>query len=191
MASARSASRSGAAAWVVWCGAVFLVVPHAIFALATPTLAGQASTPALALGSLTDTVTIAGGASPTGTITFNLFSGACSGVPIFTSVKTVTGNGSYTSAAYSPLTDATFYQWQTTYSGDSANNSATTPPVCNGSESVGSPVLPSATIVPSRRSLQRLRDRRNYDAYVLHEQCGPGQRAHHNFHRPVDRLYRS
>jgi hypothetical protein len=137
--NSRGVSAIGAAMWAILRGSLFLVIPHPVFALVTPTLTGQASTPALAGGSLTDTVTITGGASPTGMLTFQLFSGACGGSPIFTSVKTVNGNGAYTSDPYIGLANATFYQWQTSYNGDGSNSPATTPPACNGSESVSVP----------------------------------------------------
>jgi hypothetical protein len=138
MTSTIKASTMSVATWVIWCGSLLLIMPHALFALASPTLTGMASTPALVGGSLTDTATLAGGASPTGTITFKLYNGCGGNGPpvILTSVKNVTGNGSYTSDPFSPLANNTFYSWQTSYSGDANNNPATTTAVCNGSESV-------------------------------------------------------
>jgi hypothetical protein len=135
MKDTRTAAAIGAATCAIWCGLCFFVTPEPARALASPTLTGQASTPALAGGSLTDTATLAGGASPTGTITFQLVQGGtCGNTPIFTSVKTVSGNGSYTSDPYSPLADG-FYSWLVSYSGDLANSPVST--VCDdGSDTV-------------------------------------------------------
>jgi IPTL-CTERM motif len=137
MSNARRASTMSVATWAM-CGSLLPIMPHALFALASPTLTGLASTPALVGGSLTDTATLAGGASPTGTITFKLYNGCGEAGPpvILTSVKTVTGNGSYTSDPFSPLANNTFYGWQSSYSGDANNNPTTASSVCNGSESV-------------------------------------------------------
>ena len=91
----------------------------------TPTLSGSASL--LSLGGTTDTATLAG-ASPTGTITFSLYGPAnltCAGVPIFTSIEGVNGNGSYTSDSFVPSLPGT-YQWTVLYSGDANNNAAGT-----------------------------------------------------------------
>ena len=48
----------------------------------------------------------------------------CAGAPIFTSTRSVAGNGIYMSAAFIPTVSGT-YQWLVNYSGD-ANNSART-----------------------------------------------------------------
>lgn len=145
MNHARRASTHGAATWTICCiTTLFLVNARPVFAaLANPTLTGRASTPAFVSDFLTDTATLAGGKGPTGTITFNLFKGCPgSGTPIYTEVKTVTGNGTYTSEGhFYQLANVTFYSWQTSYSGDDNNNPTTTPPVCNGAESVMIPTL--------------------------------------------------
>ena len=70
-----------------------------------------------------DTATLAGGFSPTGTITFALTPPGdtfCSGTPVFTSTVAVNGNGSYDSAPYSPPAEG-LYRWRASYTGD-ANN---------------------------------------------------------------------
>ena len=94
----------------------------------TPTLATTAS-PGVALGGqVTDTATLAGGSSPTGTITFRLFGpddATCSGTPAFVNTKTVAGNGSVTSDPFVPRSAGT-YRWVAAYSGDAANNPVTT-----------------------------------------------------------------
>ncbi len=104
--------------------------------LAIPTGTTQVSSANIALGStVSDTMALNGGlgaAAPTGTITFNLFGpndATCATAAIFTSVVPVSGNGSYTSAAFTPLVTGT-YRWIANYSGD-ANNAPTTN-VCNG-----------------------------------------------------------
>src|SRR5262249_5851237 len=80
---------------------------------------------------ITDTATLEGGIAPTGTITFHLYGpndGDCSHDPIFTSEVPVNGNGSYTSAPFTPMSAGT-YRWRVTYSGD-ANNNKTGPTEC-------------------------------------------------------------
>ena len=72
-----------------------------------------------------DTAVLTMGANPGGTITFKLYGPAnptCAGTPSFTSVRPVTGNGSYTSALALGLPLGT-YRWVASYSGD-ANNVA-------------------------------------------------------------------
>lgn len=95
-----------------------------------PTLTTQATN--AVLGSpISDAATLAGGASPTGTITFSLFgpdNATCAGAPIFVSTVPVSGNGTYNSGPFTPATLGA-YRWVVTYSGD-ASNAATTSP-CN------------------------------------------------------------
>jgi hypothetical protein len=138
--SGRKAAGAGAG-WAVACGFILLTQPQSVFAfLASPTITAQASTPALVGGSLTDTAILAGGASPTGTITFELRSGGCGGSAVlFTSIKTVSGNGSYTSGSYGPLADSTEYNWQVIYSGDANNNPVSTLCGGDGAQSVAVP----------------------------------------------------
>ncbi|MEA2828082.1 MAG: hypothetical protein QOG43_2521 [Actinomycetota bacterium] len=65
----------------------------------------------------------AGPAGPTGSMTFTLYGPAnptCAGPPITTSSRTVTGNGSYASALFTPTAPG-IYQWVATYSGDADN----------------------------------------------------------------------
>ena len=74
---------------------------------------------------LTDSATLTGGFSPTGTIAFNLY--APGGlVPIHTEIVTASGNGTYTTpTGYTLPTTGTVtgtYQWVASYSGDSNNN---------------------------------------------------------------------
>jgi hypothetical protein len=75
---------------------------------------------------ISDTATLSGGATPTGTITFNLYGpddATCTGAAIFTSTVPVNGNGTYPSASFTPTTAGT-YRWIANYSGN-ANNTGT------------------------------------------------------------------
>jgi hypothetical protein len=73
--------------------------------------------------SIADKATASGGNSPTGTITFNLYSNStATGTPLFTDTKTLSG-GSATSAGYTPAGIGTYY-WVATYNGDANNGSA-------------------------------------------------------------------
>ena len=125
--------------------------------LATPTLVRPVAAPSVPLGTaISDSKTLGGGglgsAAPTGTITFNLYAPgdtSCTGTVIFSSQVTVTGNGAYSSASFTPTTVGT-YRWIANYSGD-ADNAATTN-ACNATnESVDvTAALPgSSTPVPT------------------------------------------
>lgn len=75
---------------------------------------------------ISDTVVIAGGHSPTGTITAAVYgpnATSCTGTPAATSAVPVSGNGTYHPAAFHP-TAIGGYQYVTSYSGD-ANNLST------------------------------------------------------------------
>ena len=102
---------------------------------------------------LNDTGALAGGVSPTGSITFNLYGPSdttCSGTPAYTQTVTVSGNGSYATTNTAPAPTAGTWNWTASYTGDSGNNSASTtcgqesvtvtPPVppgsCEGSGSI-------------------------------------------------------
>src|SRR5262249_10464890 len=89
----------------------------------SPTLSTQASAGVAVGGGITDTATLAGGSSPGGTITFTLYGPgdtSCS-TPVFTTTKAVSGNGPYTSAAFTTTSVGT-YRWTASYGGDAANN---------------------------------------------------------------------
>jgi Ice-binding-like/IPTL-CTERM motif len=114
--------------------------------LAPTTLSTQAS-PGVTLGAaISDTATLSGGATPTGTITFNLYGpndDTCTGAAIFTSAVTVSGNGIYSSTSFTPTAAGT-YRWIANYSGD-ANNAAT----ANTCNAANENVVVSATAVPT------------------------------------------
>jgi hypothetical protein len=90
--------------------------------LASPALATTSSGDVALGGSIHDTAVLTGGSSPTGTITFNLYSAtdtACSTV-LDTATVAVNGAGNYDSPPVTPAS-AGAYQWVATYSGDAGN----------------------------------------------------------------------
>ncbi len=98
---------------------------------ATPTISTTASAAAAVGGSVTDSATLAGGNSPTGTVTFTLYGPndtTCSATPAFNSTSSVTANATYTSGAYT-ATAAGTYRFTAAYSGDTNNTAAAT--ACN------------------------------------------------------------
>jgi hypothetical protein len=87
----------------------------------TPSKGGTAGTVVL-----NDTGTLSGGASPTGSITFNLYNPSdttCSGTPAYTQTITISGDGSYTTTNTAPANTPGTWNWTAIYSGDSGNNS--------------------------------------------------------------------
>jgi hypothetical protein len=76
-----------------------------------------------------DAFTLTGGFSPTGSITFNLYSpsdATCSGAPALTETVTVNGNGTYSTSNTTFFASAEgTWRWKNAYSGD-ANNDGTT-----------------------------------------------------------------
>src|SRR5262249_29385534 len=89
-------------------------------AVATTTLTTQASgSVAAGQGQVVDTATLAGGQSPSGTITFRLYGpndASCSSAAAFTTTRAVSGNGAYVSAPFLP-TQAGTYRWVASYGG--------------------------------------------------------------------------
>ncbi len=88
------------------------------------------ASPAVTLGgAVFDTATLAAGFNPTGTITFTVFGpddATCAGPPVFTSVRPVNGNGTYTSDQFTPTAPG-LYRFVAGYSGDVNNAPAVTP----------------------------------------------------------------
>jgi len=77
---------------------------------------------------LTATATIEKGAIPSGQLTFAAYppeDTGCSGTPAFSSSVAVAGNGSYTSAAFTPTRVGAF-RWTVAYSGDPHHNATKT-----------------------------------------------------------------
>src|SRR5262245_47027411 len=90
-----------------------------------PAITTQSSPDVTVGGSVSDTAVLAGASNPTGTITFRLYGpndATCTGTPVFTDTKTVSGNGAYTSGSFTPPAAGT-YRWTASYGGD-ANNAA-------------------------------------------------------------------
>jgi hypothetical protein len=96
---------------------------------AAPTITTQASSGVVLGNGVSDTATIAGGAAPSGTVTFKLYGASdptCASAPVFTSSAiTVNGDGTYSSGSFTPSAVGT-YHWVADYSGDANNTSATT-----------------------------------------------------------------
>ena len=99
--------------------------------ITVPSLTTQASPSELVLdgvSSFSDTATLSGGNSPTGTLTFSLYGPqdpTCNGIPIQTTVVNVVGNGTYSSSSYIPMVSGTYY-YVAAYSGDSQNQAVST-----------------------------------------------------------------
>jgi uncharacterized repeat protein (TIGR01451 family) len=114
---------------------------------AAPTLTTQASGPVLLGGSISDTATLSGGFSATGTINFFVYGpndSACSGSPTFVSTANVAGDGQYNSGPFVPSAPGT-YRFVANYSGDN-NNKATANACGDPTESV---VVTAPTPTPS------------------------------------------
>ncbi len=92
---------------------------------ASPALTTTASAAALFGQTVSDSAALAGGISPTGTITFNLFGpndATCTTAAVFNATIPVTsGNGTYGSGNFTPTAVGT-YRWIANYSGDVNNN---------------------------------------------------------------------
>jgi hypothetical protein len=97
-------------------------------AAATPMFGASAVKPSTP-GPIADMASIYGsGPAPTGTITLVLYGPddtGCGRGSIFSSVRTVTGNGMYSSDWYTPTTPGT-YRWVAVYSGDANYTPAAT-----------------------------------------------------------------
>ncbi len=130
--------------------------------VASPTLTTSANPTSASLGSgtLNDSGTLSGGTSPTGTITFYLFSPSqtCSTTPAsgsytFKDAVTVSGNGTYnTTGGPAPSILGTWH-WLAVYSGDAGNKAANSG--CSSEPvtvSVASPTL-TTSANPSSASL--------------------------------------
>jgi uncharacterized repeat protein (TIGR01451 family) len=118
--------------------------------VATPTVASQASGGFVigTGGSITDTATISGGVNPTGSVTFKVYGPndtSCAANPAATlsATASVSGNGSYTSAPFTPTAAGT-YRWVVAYSGDGNNNASGSP--CNASNESVAIALASPTL---------------------------------------------
>jgi hypothetical protein len=91
--------------------------------LATPSITTQQPASATVGTSIADKATVTGGDSPTGTVTFNLYSNSGgTGTPLFTSAPVTLSSGTATSPGYTATATGTDY-WVATYNGDTNNSS--------------------------------------------------------------------
>lgn len=99
---------------------------------------------------LNDSANLSGGNSPTGSITFKLFSPSdptCSGTAAFTNVVSVSSNNTYnTSSGFTSNATGTWH-WTATYSGDSNNTSVSSS--CADEPVTVNKVSPSISTTPS------------------------------------------
>ena len=122
---------------------------------ASPTISTVPSPTTVTLGTtpvtLKDTAVLAGGFSPTGTITFTLFHNGGT-TPVDTEMVAVTGNGTYTTPTGFTLPATGMvtgtYQWDATYSGDTNNSSASDNNASNEQVTV-STASPTITTTPT------------------------------------------
>jgi hypothetical protein len=100
-------------------------------------------------GSISDTATLSGGFSATGTITFYAFGpddAMCGTSPVFTSFANVTGDGQYSSGTFVPSAPGT-YRFVASYSGDNNNKATTT--ACNDPNESVVVIAPTPTPTPT------------------------------------------
>jgi virginiamycin B lyase len=152
----------------------FITGPEAAFGLAVdparPTLTNAASAPiTLGGGALSDTVTVAGGDGPTGTLTFSLHGPqdpTCSGAPLLTATAAVGGDGSFTSPTFTP-TEAGTYRWTASYVGLVGHAEAASACAEPSAATVVSP--PTPVVVPKgfTTTLLRGRNKKKGSAKVL------------------------
>jgi hypothetical protein len=96
-------------------------------ARAAPAISTQASPGTVMGGPVRDVATLTGGVSPTGTVTFRLFSDASCLTEVFSSTNPLTG-ATATSGDFFPTAPGT-YRWAAVYNGDANNDPVTSP--CN------------------------------------------------------------
>jgi molybdenum ABC transporter molybdate-binding protein len=120
-----------------------VIITWTASSLPTPSLSSQASASVAVGGQITDSATLSAGNGPTGKITFGVYGPGDSGctTPLATSTATVSGDGTYASAAYTPTTPGT-YRWIASYGGDTNNN-----PVAGTCGAAGESVI--VTAIPS------------------------------------------
>lgn len=98
--------------------------PVTIVSKVTPAITATASPAFVSGGGFTvrARATVSGGDSPTGTVTFDLYTDAtCTGTPLFSDTESLSG-GTATSSSFTGTADGTTDYWVATYNGD-ANNS--------------------------------------------------------------------
>jgi hypothetical protein len=107
----------------------------------TPTIQTTATSPVTVGSSVQDTATVSGGNSPTGSVTFTLYSDSGCTKSIFTDTETLT-NGQATSKSFTPANTGSYY-WIASYGGDSNNAPVSGHCGDNGETSVVNPVTPT------------------------------------------------
>jgi hypothetical protein len=93
---------------------------------AEPTISSSASGAVTLGGAVRDTAHLENGATPSGVISFQLYPPTdpeCSQAPVFTSIVPVSGNGDYSSGAFT-TSESGAYRWAVEFSGDRHNTSA-------------------------------------------------------------------
>ena len=114
---------------------------------ATPTLTTTASGPVTTGQAIHDVAHLSGGASPTGSITFQVFAPGdttCQTPIDVPPAQTVNGNGDYTSDDFT-TTQTGVYRWRAFYSGDTNNNAVSTP--CNDANESSTVISPHISVV--------------------------------------------
>ena len=118
---------------------------------AAPTLTTMASPSVPLGGNISDTAMLTGGANATGSITFLVYGpddANCGGAEAFSSIVSVSGDGSYPSGSFTPAQPGT-YRFVAVYSGDD-NNVATATSCNDPNESVVvTAPTPTPTPVPT------------------------------------------
>lgn len=104
-------------------GGISVIIPKAVPDLVTTPdpLSGTVG------DTLNDSATLSGGDSPTGDITFRLYSpsdATCAGVPEYQQVVTVSGNGEYSTSPGFEADASGTWRWTADYSGDGSNEPA-------------------------------------------------------------------
>ena len=116
---------------------------------ASPSTTTALSSSSVVVGSpATDTASLSNGYNPSGTITFTVYSdSACTqAVSGYSSQVSVSGNGPYSSAPFTPTSAGTYY-WTAAYSGDHNNNPASS--ACGSAGEVLTVIKASPTLSTS------------------------------------------
>jgi uncharacterized repeat protein (TIGR01451 family) len=112
---------------------------------AAPTLTTQASGSVILGGTISDTATLSGSLSATGTIAFFVYGpndSTCSANPAFMSAVSVNGDGQYSSGPFTPTAPGT-YRFVASYGGDFNNKGTAT--VCNDPNESVDVIAPTPT----------------------------------------------
>jgi subtilisin-like proprotein convertase family protein len=155
-------------------------------AKALPTLATSATSAATVNTPISDTATLTGGSSPSGTVTFNLYGpddATCAGTAVFSSTVAVSGGGA-TSGSFTPTTAGT-YRWTASYSGDVDNSPVTaacnaaneTSVVTQAAPTMSTNATPTATVGNPIADVATLADGFNPTGTITFNLYGPNDAA--------------